>query len=132
MQCDRRRRRVSACERRHALVGSQVWYVVDDANEARVLVIHKGTDSSKANVTVVLPSGTTRSQPATLVRLTPGSGGVTSSTGILFGGLTFDGTKNGVPAGTPASESVPHSGKGTEYSFKVPASSIAILTVPSS
>ncbi len=78
-------------------------------------------------VAVRFPTGTAIGN-ATLRRLTGGSGGVLSKSGLHWGGLTFDRSIDGKPSGTPVTESVPPSTDGS-YTFSLFPVSIALLEV---
>lgn len=55
---------------------------------------------------------------------------VHASTGVSFGGLTYDGTVNGVPVGNPVSEEVKPDIDGKGYTFHVTPGTLALLTLP--
>ena len=57
------------------------------------------------------------------------AGGIYARTGISFGGLTFDGSDDGVPRGTPTNETITPGAEGT-YCFDIEPASVAILTLP--
>ena len=109
-------------------------YAVKDATGTwRVILIHKdpttsgGSDS--ASVTIVPP--VSLKGAATVVRLSPGPRGIYANDAdpITFGGQTFLGTPNGLPSGTPSSESVTPNGDGA-YVLTLPLASAAIVTLP--
>jgi hypothetical protein len=91
----------------------------------RVVVIHKDLQLTDEALVTVNWSG--NSATATLERLVAPS--IKSSYGISFGGLTFDGTGDGMPVGTRVREEVPLL-QGT-FSFKLTKGSAAILTIQS-
>jgi len=70
---------------------------------ARVVIIHKDFRGENTQVVVTPPSGLAAPN-ATLVRLHGGSVG--ESFNITFGGLTFDGQRDGSPRGAPVEEIV--------------------------
>lgn len=103
-------------------------YAAADADGAalRVVLIHKDANAtSPAAVTVRGAGG--RAGAGSLVRLAPAAGGIFAKSGLAFGGLTFDGSTDGRPRGTPTSEPVPFAGGA--WSFALPPASIAILTL---
>lgn len=91
-----------------------------------VTAIHKDISSQGAAggvVSVTLPLG---SGVGTLTRLLAPH--PLAKEGLTFGGLTWDGTKDGKPTGTPKVEKVTQGADGV-YTFAVPQGSVAILTV---
>jgi hypothetical protein len=110
----------------------KVWAATSQAGTQRVMVIHKDMfATAPANVHLQLSDGVTLRQAATLVRLTPGSAGVNATSGLTFGGLTFDGTADGIPTGTRVTEAVPADSDGHGYQLTVDPVSIVIVTLPS-
>ncbi len=101
----------------------KVWATVDASNTIRVAVLEKDL-SEDAAVTVQLPARITL--PGRLISMTAAS--ATATSGIAFGGQTFDGSTDGLPVGTASSSSVfPQGGR---YTFKVSAPGAAILEIP--
>lgn len=111
----------------------KVWGSVSIDGQQRVMVIHKDLNStSAACVSVALPPGARLTQPAKLVRLTPGPGGAYSTTGVVYGGQTYDGTSNGVPTGTRVTETVDADADNMGYTISVAPLTLVILTLPAS
>lgn len=109
----------------------KVWSVVDSQGAQRVMVVHKDMFSTgPATVTITLPAGVTNGGSAVLSRLLPGPQGINSTSGLSFGGLTFDNTGNGVPVGTPTHDSIAPSADKTSYTFTVDPLTIALLYIP--
>ena len=109
----------------------KVWSGVRGNGELVVMVIHKDMSATaSATVHITLPGEETRSEAGRLVRLTPGAAGVSSTSGLKFGGYTFDGTRDGVPVGESEWESVPVWGSKRGYDVTVSPVSLAILTIP--
>ena len=88
----------------------------DNNGGIRVVVIHKGVGAGATNVRVILPStglrtvtGRALAAPliATVMRTYQRDGDFTATRGISIGGLTFDGSRDGLPLGKLALESVP-------------------------
>jgi hypothetical protein len=103
----------------------RVWAMMDSDGKTRVVIIHKdGNATAPATVTVTPASGPA-SGSAILARLAPSSGGLFTKSGISFGGLTFDGSPDGKPQGTPVSEKVPAAGGA--FVFTVQPASLAVL-----
>lgn len=99
----------------------KVWATIDSHNVVRVVAINKDMDAS-GNAKIQLSSPRLN---GSLVRLTAPS--ASASMGITIGGQTFDGTTNGNPVGTYASDVVtPSNGV---YIFSLPATSAALLTI---
>ena len=85
----------------------KIWAAQSATGAMNVLVIHKDMNATEnATVTILPPAGMRLRNEVVVVRLLPGADGVYSSSGISLGGLTFDGTGNGVPVGTPVNETV--------------------------
>ncbi len=99
-----------------------------------VVLIHKDVNATtSASVTLSLPAAATATAAApppsgTLTRLAPSSGSPYAKDGIAFGGLTFDGSMDGKPQGTPVSETVAPNADGS-YSFELHPTSVVIFTV---
>jgi len=111
----------------------KVWQATDSKGQTRVMVIHKDiTATEAADVTITLPPGVSLSGYASLLRLTPGPGGVSSSSGLSFAGLTYDNTTDGLPTGTLAPQSVPANSDHHGYSISVSPVSVVILDLPAS
>lgn len=107
----------------------KVWVTRDTVGTWHVTAIHKDVNrTSDATVTVKFPSGTVNSNTGTLLRLAPNNGNPYSSTGIAYGGLTFDGSTNGKPNGTPASEKVNPNSDGS-YTFNVHPTSVVTVSI---
>ncbi len=85
--------------------------------------------SQPASIHIKLADGLSLTQDATLVTLTAPS--VTSTTGLSFGGLTYDGTTDGLYTGSPVSTPVgPRKADNPGYDFSVAPLSMAMLTLP--
>jgi hypothetical protein len=111
----------------------KAWSVTDRAGETRVVLLHKDPAATQNASITITPAGGALSGAATIVRGLPGAKGMTAAwrDAISFGGLTFSTSTDGLPTGTPASESVPASGGGA-FSFELPPASFVILTLPGS
>lgn len=111
----------------------KVWALAEQTGTraTRVVIIHKDANATgPAAVSITPAAGQPRGRgtdiaPARLVRLTAPR--VTDSHGVTFGGLSFDGTEDGVPAGAPDVEPVPFS--DGVYSFSVPPGTAAIFQI---
>ncbi len=99
----------------------KVWATMDSHKVIKVVAINKDPRAS-GNAKIQLSS--TRSN-GSLIRLTAPAASTT--TGITLGGQTFDGTTDGKPLGTYVSTIV--TPKNRIYSFPLPASSAALLTI---
>ncbi len=123
----------------------KVWAARDGVGTWRLTAIHKDPNATApAAVTVTLPAAAadadadaavagagrlrSRAPTGTLVRLLPGAEGVFATHGVSWGGLTFDGSPDGRPRGTPASEPVPPNADGT-YTFSVAPGTAAVVTL---
>jgi len=107
----------------------KVWVTRDSVGTWHATAIHKDVNqTSDATVTVIFPSGTVNKSIGSLVRLAPNNGNPYSSNGITFGGLTFDGSTDGKPQGTPVSEKVTPNSDGS-YTFTVHPTSVAIVSI---
>jgi hypothetical protein len=112
----------------------KVWPTRDNTGVWRVTAVHKDVNATQgAQVTVFLPPGMGAEEgaaapTASLVRLVASSGSPWASTGLVFGGLTFDGSTDGKPVGKPISEPVSPNSDGS-YTFALPPTSVAILTI---
>lgn len=110
----------------------KAWTVLAPASSGgarRVIVIHKDPGAAAAARVTVRPGAMGASAGAVLTRLVVAAGGNVSSThGVSLGGLTWDGSTDGAPLGTPISEPVPFTSGA--WSFSVPPGSAAILAIP--
>ena len=98
----------------------------------RVAVVNKSyNDTSPTTVTVVVSGGTDLGD-ATVGWLSPGPGGIASTSGLRWGSalgnLTFDNTPNGAPVGRFLPATVERAPDGS-YSLEVPPSSVAVLEI---
>jgi hypothetical protein len=124
----------SAISNNAGLVSSQVyssnplvkaWCVKDVNGKYRVTVIHKDIDST-TTAHVKISSIATSSWAGKVRRYIP-SNGFFSSNGLSFGGLTFDGSTDGTPSGTPSSETInPVNGF---FEFDISPGTIALFEV---
>lgn len=53
-----------------------------------------------------------------------------TQTGVTFGGLTYDGTSDGEPVGTPSAQNIPADAEGNSYTFTLAPLTLGILTFP--
>jgi hypothetical protein len=99
----------------------------DENNIWRLTFIYKDMNATEnANVTIIAMSPLTKA--ASVYLLTAPS--VTSSSGLYFGGQTFDGTSNGIPAGTFGPDmSVMPTVPGT-FTISLPPCSAAVVLLP--
>ena len=93
----------------------------------RVALVHKdlGPGAPPARV-VIVPAAGGGGGPAELRRLLVAGGDAGAARGITWAGLTFDGSKDGNPLGTPAVEAVARAADGT-FAFDLPPRSAAVL-----
>lgn len=106
----------------------KAWSVQDGTGAWRVTLLHKDLyATAPAAVTVVPQAALT--QPAVLVRMAPSSGQMTATSGISFGGITFDGSQDGLPLGQAVNETVAANAAGS-YTFTLNPASAAILYLP--
>lgn len=111
----------------------KAWYVRDDNGAERVVLLHKdpinnAVPPSSAVVTVI--PAASKNLPATAVTLSSGPEGLAAKNGLNFGGLTFDGTQNGLPSGQWSPVSVPWAAQLGGYSVTLVQGSAIILTLP--
>ena len=97
-----------------------IWATIDAAGIVRVVVLNKDeTNSGTVNITLAGYGS------ASLKALSAAS--VTATTGVSYGGQTFDGSTDGTIQGTLSTTTVtPTSGV---YTFAIPPTSAALLTV---
>lgn len=95
-----------------------IWSTVDNTNTAHVVVINKD-ETATGNVQITLPGYTT----GTVRLLTAPS--YTSTSGVSFGGLTFDRSADGNPLGTPTSTTI----SGQNGVFTLPSLPITTAAV---
>ena len=98
---------------------------VTAAGEWRVVVLHKDpAAAAAARATVTLPVAAARAcaARAALVRLTAPAADAT--TGVAFGGATWDGSTTGAPSGAPSSEPVAADADGSFAFLVQPASAV--------
>jgi hypothetical protein len=100
-----------------------------------VVIIHKDHNATSAADVAVLPAArshaiSTSAPPGVgrLARLVASDGGVNARYGVSFGGLTWDGSTDGKPRGTPAFEPVPFA-RGA-WRFQLPPATAAVLFLP--
>jgi hypothetical protein len=98
----------------------KAWATIDSNKTIRLLLLNKDETTSGA-VSISLPSY----GQATITRLTAPS--YSSTTGVVLGGQTFDGSTNGTPQGSAYSEIV-QSSAGT-YTVALPSVSAALVTI---
>ncbi len=94
------------------------WATLDNQEVLRITLINKDKKSARRIVLQAPGYGT-----GTLLRLVAPS--FEAKTGISWGGMTFDGSQDGKPLGTPHTESVAPNNGG--YEVQLPASSAALL-----
>jgi hypothetical protein len=106
------------------------WAVLDATGTLRVTVVHKDTSPNAvaAQITVSLP-GTTVVLPAQMALLLPGPGGLTSTSGLTWMGISWDSSKDGNPAGTRVTQTVQPTVGLNGYQFMLAPYSAAILTI---
>ena len=111
----------------------KVWITRDAMNSTwYITAIHKDVNQTEnAIITVSFPSGTVNKSIGKLQRLFPINGSPYATSGLLFGGLTFDGSTDGKPTGTPVSDNVNPNNDGS-YTFTVNPTSIAVVSIPTS
>jgi hypothetical protein len=108
-------------------------FLLPGTSEISVTIINKG-ESINCQIAIALngkfPNGT-------VTRLLPGRDGMRSTSGITWGGTTYEGSTNGRLRGTPRSEVAvgvfndPEVGNWTTtYTVDVPPASAALLLVP--
>ena len=100
------------------------WATLGSDNTVRVALLNEDL-AAGGRITVTL---TGRHRAGQLLRLTAPA--LNASTGIRFGGATFDGTTDGNPTSAITAESVAVNAAGTTYSFILPATSGAVLVAP--
>lgn len=99
------------------------WATIDELNTVRVVVLNKDQVAT-GNVTITL-AGYGTAQFKTLT-----APAVTSTTGVSYGGRTFDGSTDGAFVGTDNSTTLTPS--GSSYTFSMAKASAAMLTLQSS
>jgi hypothetical protein len=124
----------SAISNSAGLVSSQVvssnplvkaWCVKDASGKYRVTVIHKdidSMDSAHVKISAIATSGW-----AGHVRRFTSTDGPFAKKGLSFGGLTFDGSTDGTPSGTPSSETINVS--NGYFEFDINPGTIALFEV---
>jgi hypothetical protein len=98
------------------------------AQEWSVVIIHKDYNATEEALVSISPPSPTIGGPATLWRLSAPN--ISAPFGISFAGLTWDGTVDGKPSGTPDPQQIDSA--GGVWSFSVPPASAAILTFSAS
>jgi hypothetical protein len=120
----------SAIANNARLVSSQIdssnpliraWCVKDASGKYRVAVIHKDINASTSAHAKISALSTTSSH----VRRYISSEGPFAKKGLTFGGLTFDGSTDGNPSGTPTSETI--DAVNGFYEFDIQPGSIALI-----
>lgn len=120
----------------------KAWVTLDSiTGRWRAVVLAKDLDASEP-LSVAFAPPDANAWPAarsdaplcTLKRVAPLSGSAFAKSGIVFGGLTWDGTIDGTPTGTPVAETVTPSQGGAPgvqrdyaYRFSLPPLSMALL-----
>lgn len=107
----------------HLLPG---WALRSPQGRVSVAALHKDGAAGPAAVTVTPAAPCSAGATAALVRLLAGPDGLGARAGCSYANQTFDGTTDGVPAGTRASEQVPCSAGA--FSFAMPPASGAFLS----
>ena len=101
----------------------KAWCVRDASGKYRVTVIHKDIDAtSSAHVKIAALSTASGRVLRYLSAMGP-----FAKTGLSFGGLTFDGSTDGKPSGTPSSE--PINAVNGFFEFDIQPGSIALFEV---
>ena len=105
------------------------WAVVDASGTVRIALINKDTSANApaAHVTVLLP-GTATFMPAQVALLLPGPGGLTSTSGLRWMNMTWDGSVDGNPVGQPQTTTLQATAPG-EYDLTLAPYSAVILTI---
>jgi len=98
----------------------KAWATIDPNGTVRLLLLNKDESASGA-VAISLPSY----GQATVTRLTAPS--YFSTTGVILGGQTFDGSVNGTPQGSAYSEIV--QANSDTYTVALPSISAALVTI---
>ena len=106
----------------------KIWTVVNSAGVQRVVIIHKDPSEVVPAAITVYPGSKGVEPTASLARLIVSGGNVSSTHGISLGGITWDGSLDGSPQGTPVTESVPF--VSGVWEFSITPGSAAILTIP--
>ena len=104
-------------------------YALRDSTAAwRVVVIHKDYNATAPTAVSIIPSGGAAAPGsfATLVRLL--APGITALRGVTWAGLTWDGTTDGKPSGTPVSERISADASGA-FTFSLPPATAALLSL---
>lgn len=105
------------------------WAVVDASGTVRIALINKDTSANApaAHVTVLLP-GTATFMPAQVALLLPGPGGLTSTSGLRWMNMTWDGSVDGNPVGQSQTTTLQATAPG-EYDLTLAPYSAVILTI---
>lgn len=96
----------------------KAWATIDSTGTPRLVLINKDKSQS-GSVSVAMP-GYSR---ASLIRLLAPS--YTSTSGVTFGGQTLDGSREGMPHGTPKSEGF--NGSNGVFQIPMPVTSAALV-----
>jgi hypothetical protein len=107
------------------------WAVTDSDKATRVVVLHTDPAADAGSISITIaPPGPLR-RPAILKRLLAGGKGMDAvwSDAISWGGLTWNTSKDGLPSGTPTTETIQADAHG-QYVFELHKASMVLLTLP--
>jgi hypothetical protein len=111
---------------------ADVTIVPSTSNKARTGLWVSSTVNSLPThfVCVFLRAFRVWQMPASIVSLSPGPQGLASKAGLSFGGLTFDGSQNGVPVGQWTPKEVAWNSAANGYTLTLAQGSAVIVSLP--